>query len=42
MFDCFLSLCICICMQVVILPGVRENPAVLRFKKLLLDEVLLV
>lgn len=26
----------------VVLPGVREDPAVLRFKKLLLDEVLLV
>lgn len=25
-----------------LLPGMRENPAVLRFEKLLLDEVLLV
>lgn len=29
-------------MQLIILPGMRENPAVLRFEKLLLDEVLLV
>lgn len=40
MFDLFA--CICICMQVPVLPGVWEDPAVLRFEKLLLDEVLLV
>lgn len=35
----FLIMCISI---KIFVPGMRENPAVLRFKKLLLDEVLLV
>lgn len=39
LFSVHTNLCLCVD---VLLPGVRENPAMLRFKELLLDEVLLV